>query len=65
MRTTGGGKSLKKLFLEYRIPRSLRARLPVLADAGGEVLWVGAVPRRPVRRPRPGEDALVLSVVDA
>ena len=65
MRTTGGGKSLKKLFLEYRIPRSLRARLPVLADAGGEVLWVGAVPRRPVRRPRPGEDALILSVVDA
>lgn len=65
MRTTGGGKSLKKLFLESRIPRSVRARLPVLADASGEVLWVGAVPRGPIRRPGAGEDALILSVLDA
>lgn len=45
IRTAGGTKSLKKLFLEERIPRSRRGRLPVLVDASGEVLWVAGVRR--------------------
>lgn len=65
MRTAGGSKTLKKLFLEHRVPRSLRRTLPVLVDATGAVLWVAGVPRPPLNRPRPGETPLFLNVVDA
>jgi tRNA(Ile)-lysidine synthase len=36
---SGGTKSLKKLFIDRKIPASRRNRIPVLADDGG-VLWV-------------------------
>lgn len=65
MRTTGGSKTLKKLFLEQRIPRSLRLRLPVLSDADGAVLWVGGVRRSAIAPPAAGEEALILSILDA
>jgi tRNA(Ile)-lysidine synthase len=65
MRTAGGSKTLKKLFLEHRVPLSLRPKLPVLVDGNGAVLWVAGVPRPPLNRPRPGEAPLFLSVVDA
>ncbi len=45
MRLTYGTKKLKKLFAEQRIAVSERARLPVLADSSGEVLWVAGVAR--------------------
>ena len=45
MRLTYGTKKLKKLFAEQRIAASERARLPVLADSSGEVLWVAGVAR--------------------
>ena len=38
-----GSKKLKKLMLEARIPESSRARLPVLVDARGNVLWIPGV----------------------
>ena len=38
-----GSKKLKKLLLEARIPKSRRARLPVVADARGHVLWIPGV----------------------
>jgi tRNA(Ile)-lysidine synthase len=65
MRTSGGSKTLKKLFLEHRVPLSLRPKLPVLVDGSGAVLWVAGVPRPPLIRPRPGEEPLFLNVVDA
>ena len=34
---------LKKLMLEARIPESSRARLPVIVDARGTVLWIPGV----------------------
>jgi len=40
MRTQGGEKKLKKLFLELRIPVRERARTPLLVDSTGEVLWI-------------------------
>jgi tRNA(Ile)-lysidine synthetase-like protein len=40
MRTQGGDKKLKKLFLELRIPVRERARTPLLVDSDGEVLWI-------------------------
>jgi tRNA(Ile)-lysidine synthetase-like protein len=35
-----GTKKLKKLFSEAKIPVGERARIPVLADGEGRVLWV-------------------------
>jgi tRNA(Ile)-lysidine synthase len=65
MATAGGTKTLKKLFLEHRIPRSQRHCTPVLVDAQGSVLWVVGIPRAPVFAPRPGEEALLLTVLYA
>jgi tRNA(Ile)-lysidine synthetase-like protein len=40
IRLAGGTRKLKKLFGDRRIPVSERARLPVLADRSGNILWV-------------------------
>jgi len=40
IRLAGGTRKLKKLFGDRRIPLSERARLPVLADRSGNVLWI-------------------------
>jgi tRNA(Ile)-lysidine synthase len=40
-----GGKKLKKLFVEARVPKGERDRRPVLQDAAGRVLWVPGIAR--------------------
>ena len=35
MRLPGGSKSLKKLFIDRKIPAQLRRRIPVIADDAG------------------------------
>ncbi len=40
-----GRKKLKKVFIEKRIPGSQRHEMPVIRDAGNEVLWVCGVCR--------------------
>lgn len=46
-----GTKKLKKLFAERRIERTARARVPVLADGAGRVLWVVGVARSALAPP--------------
>lgn len=41
IRLSGGTKTLKKLFIEKKIPRNQRSRIPVLADDAGVVGVVG------------------------
>lgn len=60
-----GTKKLKKLFLEHRIGRSERARVPVLAEAGGRILWVVGVARAALAAPRPGEPSFQIVVEEA
>lgn len=56
----GRARSLKKVFLEWRVPRSRRARLPLLVDARGEVLWVAGLKGRfPRSVPATGEEFVV------
>ena len=43
IRLGAGTKKLKKVFLEARIPAGERGRIPVVVDAGGDVLWVPGV----------------------
>ncbi|HEV2735522.1 MAG TPA: tRNA lysidine(34) synthetase TilS, partial [Longimicrobiaceae bacterium] len=62
--TPGGTKTLKKLFVERRVPRSARSRTAVVADAAGRVLWVVGVERSRGPRPLPGETAIFLSILD-
>jgi tRNA(Ile)-lysidine synthetase-like protein len=64
VRTSGGTKTLKKLFVERRVPRSQRHEIPVLVDAHGTVLWVGGIERAPGSPTRPGEEALFLTIVN-
>jgi tRNA(Ile)-lysidine synthase len=64
VRMTAGGRTLKKLFNEARVPRSRRARLPVVCDAAGRVVWVVGVARA-ADPPPPRGLALILSMVDA
>jgi tRNA(Ile)-lysidine synthetase-like protein len=64
VRTAAGTRTLKRLFTDRRVPRADRARVAVLADARGRVLWVpglglGAPP------PGPGEPGLTLEIADA
>jgi tRNA(Ile)-lysidine synthase len=62
VRTRAGTRPLKKLLGEARVPLRRRATLPVLADAGGAVLWVPGVARAEGCAPGPGEQAITLSV---
>lgn len=62
--TPGGTKTLKKLFVERRVPLSARSRAAVVADASGRVLWVAGVELAREPRPRPGEAAIFLSIID-
>lgn len=48
MRTSGGSRKLKRIFLEARIPAPERRARPVLVDANGEVLWIPGVARSQV-----------------
>ncbi|HEX8244298.1 MAG TPA: tRNA lysidine(34) synthetase TilS [Longimicrobium sp.] len=64
VRTPAGGRTLKRLFNDRRVPRGARARVPVLADAAGRVVWVAGLARG-VRQPGPGEPALTVWIDDA
>ena len=56
----GRARNLKKVFLEWRVPRSRRGRLPLLVDAKGEVLWVAGLKGRfPRSIPATGEEFVV------
>lgn len=54
MRTAGGEKKLKRLFLELRVPLHDRAHIPLVADASGQVV---ALPERPEVRTGVADDS--------
>jgi tRNA(Ile)-lysidine synthetase-like protein len=65
MRTPGGSRSLKKLLLEERIPRSHRGTIPVVVDADGAVVWVAGLAVAHEVPADSGEPALLLRISDA
>jgi tRNA(Ile)-lysidine synthase len=65
VRTAAGSRKLKKALGERRIPRGARARLAVLADAEGRVLWAEGVGQDPRTLPQPGAAALLIRLGDA
>ena len=59
-----GGKKLKRLFLQHRIPRSARDTLVMVEDEG-RLLWVEGLPADPRVRACPGEkEAVLIHVLD-
>lgn len=64
VRTPAGTRTLKRLFTDRRVPRGDRARVAVLADARGRVLWVPGLARAEPP-PAPGEPGLTLEIDDA
>jgi tRNA(Ile)-lysidine synthase len=50
----GGTKSLQDIFTDRKVPRALRARLPVV-ESGGEIVWVAGVAASEAFLPRDGE----------
>jgi len=57
-----GTKKLKKLFVEHRVGRAERNRIPILAEVGGRVLWVVGVARAAVATPAAGIPAFHVQV---
>jgi tRNA(Ile)-lysidine synthase len=63
LRTPRGARSLKRIFLDERVPRARRRRLPLLVDAEGEVLWVAGISRGALRGASPGGESFILTVL--
>lgn len=59
-----GRKRLAKLLAERGVPRSERASVPVLADAGDEPVWIPGVAQAERSEPRAGEPVLNVRVWD-
>lgn len=59
-----GSKKLKKLFQERRLGRAQRARVPVLSDAAGRVLWVPGLAQSEDARPVAGSAVFEIRVMD-
>jgi len=64
VRTQAGTRTLKRLFNDRRVPLGARARVPVLADARGRVLWVAGL-QRGAPPPGRGEPGVTLEIIDA
>jgi tRNA(Ile)-lysidine synthase len=62
VRTRAGTRKAKKVLGERRVSVAARARLPVLADAHGRVLWIAGVAQDPSTLPREGAAALLITI---
>lgn len=56
-----GRRPVRRLLMEARVPRSERARYPLVAG-GDRILWIPGVCRADVALPRPGEPAVRVDV---
>lgn len=63
--TSAGTRKLKKLFGERCVPLTERARLPVLVDRSGRVVWVPGLVTASWARPKSNGADLVVEIVDA
>jgi tRNA(Ile)-lysidine synthase len=59
-----GSKKLKKLFVERRLGRGARQTVPILADAGGQVVWAVGVGRSVDAVPLHGNRIFSITVED-
>ena len=55
-----GRRKLQDLFVDRKIPRDARDRVPVITDANGRILWVPGVAMAEQCRVRSSEDGVLL-----
>lgn len=59
----GGSKKLQDLFVDRKVPRADRDRIPVVVDASGRIVWVvGHAVAEGIEAPATSSDVVVLSV---
>jgi tRNA(Ile)-lysidine synthase len=64
IRTRGGRRSLKRLFIDARVPARERGATPVVVDADGAVVWVPGIATAAGAEPGPGESSITLTMTD-
>jgi tRNA(Ile)-lysidine synthase len=64
IRTRAGHRSLKRLFIDARVPARERGATPVVADAEGAVVWVPGIAAAAGTEPGPGEPSITLTTTD-
>ena len=62
IRGAAGTKKLKKLYREIGLPLSARGRQPLLADRGGEVLWIPGLARSRAAVPEGDREPFIIDV---
>lgn len=62
LRLPRGGRKLKKLFAERRVPRWERPRVPVLEDAEGRLVWVAGLGSATFAVPGRDEEVFVVTI---
>jgi tRNA(Ile)-lysidine synthase len=65
IRTSGGTRKLKKMFVERRVTRPDRVRTPVLVQDDGRILWVVGLARSRGAEPVAGDPVFQIAVSDA
>jgi tRNA(Ile)-lysidine synthase len=64
IRLAYGSKKLKKLFVERRVARQSRSRIPVLVDSSDRVVWVVGIARAMGMEPAPGRQGFRITVAN-
>lgn len=57
-----GSKKVKDIFIDAKIPPSLRSRIPIVTDAAGRILWIPGVRRSAVAAVNPRTTSVVYMV---
>ncbi|GJM82392.1 hypothetical protein HMSSN139_48880 [Paenibacillus sp. HMSSN-139] len=58
-----GSKKVKDIFIDAKIPPSLRSRIPIVTDATGRILWIPGVRRSAVAAVNPRTTSVVHMVL--
>lgn len=58
-----GSKKVKDIFIDAKIPPSLRSRIPIVTDAAGRILWIPGVRRSAVAAVNPRTTSVVHMVL--
>lgn len=58
-----GSKKVKDIFIDAKIPPSLRSRIPMVTDAAGRILWIPGVRRSAVAAVNPRTTSVVHMVL--
>ncbi|AZK45525.1 tRNA lysidine(34) synthetase TilS [Paenibacillus lentus] len=59
-----GTKKVKDIFIDEKIPPSLRSRIPIVTDGLGQILWIPGIRRSSIAPVRQHTSSVVLMTID-